>query len=267
MLFKKSKTSKRITYIIIVLILLIFMCLTNFTPSVTRACIMAILMISAKLLFRKFDIYTALAFSLLITLIDNPFAINDIGLQLSYLGTLGIVIFNKHIYNFLQKYINKKIATAMSIVISAQIAVLPITIYYFNNFSTVFLVSNILAVPIVGVIIILGYISIFAAIIYMPLGSILSYITAFFVKLLILETQLIVNIPFSNITIPTQRSITIFFYNFLIFLIFKKKNLKMILSILLIFISIIFIINIFPQNFKIYFIDIGQRRFHPNSNY
>ena len=49
-----------------------------------------------------------MAIALLIILINNPFAINDIGLQLSFLGTLGIVCFNKPIAQILSKKISAK---------------------------------------------------------------------------------------------------------------------------------------------------------------
>lgn len=84
----KSKVPRRLSYFIINLVLIFFMFIAGFSPSVVRASIMGILVISSKLIYRKADTLVAIAISLIIILIYNPFCIQDIGLQLSYLGTL-----------------------------------------------------------------------------------------------------------------------------------------------------------------------------------
>ncbi len=87
------------------------MFITNFSPSVTRAGIMGIIMILSKIFYRKNDIYTALSISLFIILIYNPFLIQSLGLLLSYGGVIGIIIIlNKSILSILKniKIKNKK---------------------------------------------------------------------------------------------------------------------------------------------------------------
>ncbi len=149
----KSKVPKRKSYLCTICFLILFMFITRFSPSVVRASIMSILMIFAKIIHRKSDTLNSIALSLLIILIFNPFAIKDVGLELSYLGTLGIVLLNTPISKFLSKYINEKLAKILSITISAQIMVLPITALYFNIIYTNFIISNITAVPLAGIII------------------------------------------------------------------------------------------------------------------
>ena len=84
-LFEKIHVSKNITKGISILALVFFMFLTGFTPSVVRACLMAILVQVAFLCHRKVDTINILCFSLLCILIENPFKIQNLGLQLSYL--------------------------------------------------------------------------------------------------------------------------------------------------------------------------------------
>ena len=76
-ILNKSKISKKWVYIVTILMLIIFMFITNFTPSVIRACLMGSLAIGAKIFYRKSDIITSISLSLLITLIINPFEINE----------------------------------------------------------------------------------------------------------------------------------------------------------------------------------------------
>ena len=99
-----------------------------------------------------------LSFSLLLIILLNPLAILDVGLQLSFLGTLGIILFYKKILEKFNKYnskdnkLEKVIFETLSVTIAAQIAILPIMAYNFNNINLVGIISNLFAVPISGAI-------------------------------------------------------------------------------------------------------------------
>ena len=96
----KNLLGKLKTRVVIIVVLMAYMFITGFSPSIVRASIMGILLIFSKISHRRNDIWTQISLSLLILLIYNPFLITNVGLQLSYLGTIGIIIFNKNIYNF-----------------------------------------------------------------------------------------------------------------------------------------------------------------------
>lgn len=262
----KSRTSKKGMYIITILSLIFFIFITNFSPSVIRACIMGIIVLFAKIVYRKPDILTSISLSLLIILIDNPFAIKDIGLQLSYLGTIGIVYLNKPIANFLEKYMKKKIAKILAITISAQIMVLPVTVINFNNISTVFIISNIIAAPLTGGIILLGYANVLIGVISLDIAKIIAILTHSFVQLLIWTAELTAKIPYSSITTITPHLITVIYYYIFIYAIWRKKLVKKASIIFLILIICITTIDIIPKKFKIHFVDVGQRRLHINTN-
>ena len=272
-ILSKSKIPKRGIYILTIIALIIFMFITRFSPSVVRACIMGIIMLFSRVVHRKLDILNSIALSLIIILIDNPFAINDIGLQLSYLGTLGIVFLNKPISNFLEKHMNKKIAETLAITMSAQIAIMPIMMINFNTISTVFIISNLVAVPLSGAITIYGYANIFVGMLFLELGKVLGYILNILTKILIWIAEITAQIPFAIITVTTVSTIFVIAYYFIIFLIFKKGSMliqiflnrretlvKYAKYIVIIIILIIILINLIPQNLVIYFIDVGQRR-------
>ena len=98
-----KQTGKIFYLIITTIILMFFIILTGFSPSVVRACIMAILTIISKLIHRKSDIYNNLSLSSLIILLYNPYIILNIGFQLTYLGTLGIILLSDKILTFVNK--------------------------------------------------------------------------------------------------------------------------------------------------------------------
>lgn len=283
-LISKSKTPKRIGYIITIINLLIFIIITGASYSVVRACIMAIVVIGAKICYRKENFFTSICISLIIILIQNPFAINDIGLKLSFMGTAGIVIFNKSITNFFIKLkIKQKIAEALSVTFSAQLMIMPITILNFNTISLTFFISNILASPLLGIIIIFGFISIFISSILNPISKILFLILHIFLELLILVSKVTEKIPGSSILVKTPNIlfaivyyILILFFNY--FFVIKQnptrrfhkkiikiitiKNIKnafkVIAVVFLIMLLLTRIVRIINPTLKIYFIDVGQ---------
>ena len=152
---------KRKTRIVIIFVLIIYTALTGFSPSIVRASIMGILIMGAGLFYRKNDIWTSISLSILIMLIYNPFLITNVGMQLSYLGTIGIILFNNTVFKILKgiklkdrKYeykINRKIILIISkikeilaVTISASMGVVPVMLFHFNLFSTYFLITNLL---------------------------------------------------------------------------------------------------------------------------
>lgn len=285
-ILNKSKMSKKWVHLVTILSLILFMFITNFTPSVTRACFMAIIVLGANLLYRKQDFWTSISISLLIILSLNPFSINEIGLQLSYLGTIGIILFNKNIEMFLNKNkINNKISKVLSVTISAQMAIMPIMIYRFNSFSLTFFISNVLASPFLGINIILGLITIFISLISFKLAKVISLLLNLSLEILIGISEFTSKLPFSSILVKTPPMLLILLiycfillFNYLYYIYISKTNLglfqKRIIKLINKtnvnkFISIIIIIvilfNVFsysylliPKNLRIYFIDVGQ---------
>lgn len=297
-ILSKLKLPKKVTKIISILFLIFFIFLTGETPSVKRACIMAIMSIIATLLYRKSDIITNISTSLLIILIQNPFSIMDIGLILSFLATLGIVLFYKGILNFFNKKQDKiykkkdkkvievlknfykKIKEIISVSISAQILIFPLSMMIFNKISLTFLLSNILVSFIIGVVIILGFLSIIFR--FKILFSILEILLGILIKIAEIFSKMYI----SNIIVATPKLVWVIGYYLVIVLIayiiflqkkcFKrrletkflvlihtfKSNIlihkkKVLISILLMFVLIISI-KFLPKDLKLHFIDVGQ---------
>ena len=107
----KTKLGKRKLNFIIIIVLIFYMFITGFSASIVRAAIMAILIIGSKIMYRKNDVWNSIAISLFCILIYNPFLITSMGLQFSYLGTIGIIVFYKNIYVVLEniKITSKKL--------------------------------------------------------------------------------------------------------------------------------------------------------------
>lgn len=262
----KSRVPRKWIHISAIMALIIFMFITNFSPTIARACIMGIIMLFAKIVYKKLDILTSISLSYLIILLENPFSIKDLGVQLSYLGTLGIVYLNQPISKFLSKYINKKIAEILSVTISAQIMVLPIITINFNNISTLFIISNLLAVPLSGTILLLGYSNVFLGMVWLKLGQVLGVLTNLLIQILIWIAKIIANIPYSNFYVATPNKIIIFAYYIFVINVCRKKYIKQSIIVTIVLLILSIIPNFIPPNFKINFIDVGQRGLYTNKN-
>ena len=247
-LLLKKNLGKRNTKYVIIFILIFYMFLTGFSASIVRATIMGIIVIVSGLVHRKNDIWTSIALSLICILIYNPFLIIDIGLQLSYIGTIGIILLNKTIFKVIRnikltkrnkKYkINrkrilfiKKMQEILSVTISAQISILPIILYHFNLFGTYFFISNLFVSIIIGPIIILGFLTIILSFIFYPISAMSANILKLMIKILV-QISNVGNLPFSKIYFPTPKIwMIVLYYIFivlfiLIYPIYTKKKIN-----------------------------------------
>ena len=225
--FKKWLGKRNVKYVVIIG-LLFYMSLTGYTSSIVRAGIMGMMNIIAFLVYRKNDIWTSIAISLGIILIQNPYAITSVGLQLSYLGTIGIILFNKNIKQFLDniKWIKNNIQIKrskriskivenlkdmISVTLSAQIMILPIMLYHFNMIGIYFVITNILVSIMIGPIMFLSIIFIFSSFIHLQISQFISVFLSIGIKSLIQISNL-ASLPFSKIYVPTPSILYIIIY-------------------------------------------------------
>lgn len=263
LIFQSKNFGKKTTKIITMLVLIIFMIITNMSPSVTRAVICMIINIFAGLIYKRPDTINALAISIIFTLILNPFSLFNIGLQLSYAGTIGIICFSKLIEAKSKNKIKKYIYDSIIVSTSANLVSFPLMAYYFNTISLNFIISNLVVSPVLGLIIILGIITLLASTISINLAKIVASLLKINVNLIIKMTEIISNLPIKNILLVTPSIILIaIFYIFLFYARFNfekiKKNWKKFLSITICFCLVVNLIKLEPKNFTIYFVDVGQ---------
>ncbi len=270
-IFNKMCLRKRLSKIISIILLILFMLLTGCTSSVNRACIMAILMLIAELLYRKSDVYNNLAISALILLIMNPYSLLDIGFQLSYMGTIGIVFLHDKIGSFIK--INNKIVKyffeMIAVTTCANLAIIPIMMFHFNTISLTFYFSNIIVGPILGIVVIIGFIMFFISLIFTPISSLIAIVLNLMLKFIIKIAEITANMPFSKITIITPSFFFIIVWYLIIISIsykqkvkiFYHKNNKLIKKIVSCILIIVLIVNLIikvDKKLEIHFVDVGQ---------
>ena len=148
-------------YFILLAGLWTFALMAGASPSVLRATIMFSFVGLGTLIRRKQGRFDALMLSMLFLLLINPYYLYDVGFQLSYAAVFSIMKFYPVMRKWWQpenKYI-RWIWSLFLVGLSAQIVVLPISLYYFHQFPILFFVANLVVVPLLQPILIGGIIA------------------------------------------------------------------------------------------------------------
>jgi competence protein ComEC len=133
-------------------------------PSVVRATIMAVLVLSALLLEREASVLNGLALAAIAILAVRPVDLGDPGFQLSFAATAGLVLVGgpPRAGSSRLARIRGWIIAALVTSAGAQLAVLPITLAHFNQVSTIGVIANLAVVPLAGVATVLGLVAVVA---------------------------------------------------------------------------------------------------------
>ncbi len=152
------KRRKIIKIAIVFSILLTYAFIAGLSASVLRAVIMFGAYSIAELLGNKRARYDSLIFSIFVLLLFKPNFLFDVGFQLSYAAVLSILLFLP-LYNryFIYKnLIFNTISDIIKVSIAAQIGIIPLSLFYFHQFAGLFLITNIIILPFLGIILGIG---------------------------------------------------------------------------------------------------------------
>ena len=271
---------KKYSDYISVLFISFFVLIAGASPSVVRAGAMAILNIFSNVFCRKTDSINNLFVASFFILIYNPITLINIGFLLSVAGTVGIIFLSKDIKRILDKYIKiNAITEIISLNISAQIMILPITLYFFNSFSLIGIFANLLIIPVCSILTFLGISLLIFAIFSPCFSKIISSIINIITNYILFITHNLSKCKFLNLKLPTPKIWMIVMFYVILFLMYdvsktknyllevsetkknilKRKILKngYILTCILAFFSII--IGGIPKNYtELTAIDVGQ---------
>lgn len=158
--------------IISVTLIWIYAIMTGLSPSVLRAATMFSIVSIGQSNSREGNIYNTLGFAAFLLLCFDPYLIYSVGFQLSFIAVLGIVYLQPILYRlfYFRVIILDKIWSITCVSIAAQIATFPLSAYYFHQFPTYFLVSNLIVIP-AAFLLLLGGISM------LIIDSVSSYIS------------------------------------------------------------------------------------------
>ncbi|MDD5021575.1 MAG: ComEC/Rec2 family competence protein [Endomicrobiaceae bacterium] len=243
-LFKLFNLPLKYVYLLTIPAIFFYTIMTGANPPAIRASIMASCILLSLVLNREPLIYNAIALSALIILIFNPQELFTASFQMSFLATLGIIYLYPKINNIFGKIKNKYLKwfwNVASVTLSAQIALIPILIFYFGKLSVISFVANILIVPIVGFLIGLSLVFYISTFLSGYLALAFAILLSGLLNIILGIIQILSNFNFSMITVKIPTVLEILFYYFTIIIILEFKHNKRILFGLFFLILIMFI--------------------------
>lgn len=156
--FTNKKTGRLIGLCFILPLLWAFALITGASASVLRSVVVFTIMLFGNAMLKKAESINTLLASAFFLLVAEPGMIKDIGFQLSYTAVLSIIIFEPIVSKWL--YIKNKILNYLwnmiAITIAAQILTTPVVLYHFQQFPVLFLLTNLIAVPLSSLVLLLA---------------------------------------------------------------------------------------------------------------
>ena len=187
-------------------VLVFYMLLTGLSPSVARACVMQLFLLSAPLFRRSSDPLTSLAAALTVILLVNPYAVGSVSLQLSFAATLGMVLLSGRLYKSFTAWYggrNRAVRAALSFLaanlaatLGALVFTAPLTAYYFNILSLVAPLAGLLAVPAAGYAFMSAFVSVLLGLVWTPLGHLAGYVPLLLVRYILWVAHLLLAVPY-----------------------------------------------------------------------
>ncbi|MEG4532143.1 ComEC/Rec2 family competence protein [Microcoleus sp. D2_18a_D3] len=174
--------------------------LTGFEPSVCRAALMGFGTLFALVLSRQVKPLGLLLIAATILLLVNPLWIWDLGFQLSFLATLGLIVTTPPLMAKLD-WMPPAIASIVVVPIAASVWVLPLLLYVFSVVSPYSILVNIIAAPLLWILSIGGMVSALAGLIFPPAGSILAQLLDYPAKGLIAIAEYFSQLPGNSVAV------------------------------------------------------------------
>jgi len=255
------------------IIILIFYCLfTGSPPSIVRATIMGILILTATLIERRINFYNVIGIAAIIILVADSKQLFDAGFVLSFAAVISMVF----IYNLFEKLFLHKLndsefkgkkyilgaALLFFTTLAAQLGTMPITSNYFGKISFVSLIANVVVVPVANLSLAVGFFQILTAIFSDTLSSVIAEANNLLLTGQLYFIKWCASVKYAYINIRSFDIMKIILYYFILtfLLTIKNKNdfIKRIIICLLMISMYILSTFDFKKELKVTFLDIGQ---------
>ncbi|MHB1330468.1 MAG: ComEC/Rec2 family competence protein [Minisyncoccota bacterium] len=200
---------------------LLFTLMSGAPATVVRGAIMVLLLMFGKIIRRPGSVSRILLFTAVLMLMINPkLLVFDASFQLSFLAVLGL-IYGTPILEALaakilpahgregnlpagkagSRTISSQLISLIAATLATQIFVLPFLLYNMGNFSLVFLISNLLILPVLPIVMLLGFVSVLISFITNVIAWPLAFITHLLLKWVLWTASFLGNLPFASLEI------------------------------------------------------------------
>ena len=210
-LFRLIKVSKRKSLVLVIAVLLFYGIITAFPAGVVRATIMALCLLFSEIIEERYDALNTLSLAVILMLLFNPSELFNISFLMSVGAVFGIACFYRPLSNLCtcENKIVKKGWDLISVSVAANSYIFAISAYAFGTVSIYFVLSNLVAVPVAGVIYSV-LVSVVLVTLIIPTLGILLVPLKYPIGILTAFSGLIASLPSASveITIPIVAGIT-----------------------------------------------------------
>ncbi len=234
-----SSINRRMLGLVAIPILAFYALMTGASPSVMRACIMLSMLLIAPIFYRESDGLTSMALSLLLILLDNPFAIASVSLQLSYAAVCGILFLTLRLNRAIGKLncggVLRSVLQSLSVTAGALLFTTPLCAYYFGVVSTVAPIANLLCLAVTSVVFGFGMAATVLGMLFPLLGSMLALAAHYGVLYILVVAKLLTKIPHHALYFENPYLWPWLVYAYLLFFacfLLKRGKLRYVLSAL-----------------------------------
>lgn len=204
--------------------IVLYMLFVGASGAVVRAAVMGALYAWGVHLGRQTNaLNSTLAAALLMTL-WNPHLLWDLGFQLSFAATLGLVLFTDPLQRRFEGLLDRLLPPAwgrpvsaflneaLVVTTAAQITTLPIILYNFRQLSLVTLVTNLLILPVQPAVMLWGGLATIAGLIWLPLGRVLGWVAWLFLAYTIEMVKLTAAVPYASVSLGRVSAVPVWAY-------------------------------------------------------
>lgn len=259
---EKKKSLRNFYFPVLVLLIWSYAMISGLAASVIRASAMLSLVLLGKWMNFSGQMSNTMSGAMFMIFLFEPNIITDAGFQLSYLAVCGIVYIHPHIVKLFtpSNGFIFKIWELTSVSVAAQIATLPIGLLYFHQFPNLFIISNLLVIPLTTLSIYLCIITVFVSG-FDFIANIISWLNTLFITWTNAIVLWIDNIPFAvtdGISITIAECILLYLI-FIVLMLWMKKKTAPLMQLGLISLSIFISIQVYEsyiqryqQEFRVY---------------
>lgn len=199
------RINKFVSFGLVNIFMLFMVTMANSPVSAIRAMIMLDIAFSAKLFLRQNDTFNSLAIAVLLICLENPYAVYSSGFQLSVAGTFGAGVFAPYMVKKLPDVTRlDKIRRLFLIMLCTSLAVMPVSMIYFNEISVISPLSNMIIVPLCSFCMVIGMI-------YTVTGGVIPVLHSAggIIKIILFVTEKISRFKFSYISCANDMTVKI----------------------------------------------------------
>jgi competence protein ComEC len=258
------RVPKRVSYSVLIVLLLFYSLLVEGRASVFRATIMALTFLTSKLLWKQTRLLNTISFSAFVLLLSNPFYLFDMGFELTFAATLSIILFYPKLLSLLPR-LPFRVSELFALSLTAQLGVLPLLAASFNRITFAALLLNFPAIPLIGVVMGAGFVFLAVSPISPGLAALLAPGLRFLVDVFLWISRSLDAVPGFSYRLPAPPPAVILgYFLFLSLLLFRPriKGQKLLTAFLFAVFLVTLVTYPFPPRFspalRVTFIDVGQ---------